>query len=67
MEDSIYTCEKNHVFIEENSPLGGVVAVGGGTIWCWGGSYWSLCGVGLPGLVFVDCGCGNLKVVVDGG
>ena len=29
MEDSIYTCEKNHVFIEENNPLGGVVAVGG--------------------------------------
>ena len=29
MEDSIYTCEKNHVFIEENNPLGRVVAVGG--------------------------------------
>ena len=42
MEDSIYTCEKNHVFIEENSPWAGLLQ--------WGGHYMVLGWIALEPL-----------------
>ena len=50
--------DENHVFIEEETPQSKKVGI-------------DIDGIGnimdLPGLMFIDAECGNLKEVVDGG